>query len=666
MHSSLLRTAAAAALGLCALAPAALAQGSNSCGSAQPIAGTGLFAFNTTNATNDPASCPMNRDVWFAWTAQASGSHTVTTCNQAGFDTYLAAFQGTNCPPTNMVACNDDSCGLQSQIVINATAGAVYLIEVGGFDNGSTGIGNIQISTGGPTGGCTNPSPGPDVIVGDVSDVANYGQSGGMYGYALGTDSCNIGTQELNWIANNNQHPVIGQNIYRLNDGRLQHIGQSWLKHGFTALQLNLCCQCISSGTGARLGVGCSDPYGAGLNGSQSGLGPRSEVDAFTGGYLYPFGSQGATGNAAYKRAQVPAADISATNYPNASYIGECQYVAPDDAAAGNGTNNASWRPLTRSGTSLNVTSTTRRMQPAVMAWQEADPTVDVQIVDIPSEGRLWVASNCYDNGSGTYRYEYVVFNLNSHRSVGKFTVPVGLGAPVLNAGMSFPHSHSGEPYSNTPWASQFLGDRIEWSTDAYATNQNANAIRWGTTYSFWFESTLAPEVKMATLGLFRPGAQADPLVSVCGPMGGSSGPIVSNYCTAVANSTGSSGVINAQNIDLNTRTMELVGSSLPTNSFAYSIGSLTQGFAANPGGSSGNICVGGSIGRTIGGSILNTGASGSLLENVNLNVIPQPAGPVSVQSGQTWHFQFWHRDVILGLGIPTSNFTNGVRIFFP
>jgi hypothetical protein len=467
----------------------------------------------------------------------------------------------------------------------------------------------------------------------------------------------------LNWIANNPNHPVIGQNVYRLNDGRFQQIGQSWLKHGFTALQLNLCCTCQSSGTGTRLGVGCSDPYGSGLNGSQSGLGPRSEVNAYTGAFLYPFGSQGQTGNNAYKRIQIPAADLNVANFPNATYYGECQYVAPDDAAAGNGTNNASWRPLSRSGFNLNATGTTRRTEPAVMAWQPAIPSVDLQIVDIPGEGRFWVGSNCFQTGS-TYRYEYVVFNLNSHRSAGTFTVPVGAGAGVINIGMSHPASHSGEPFSNAAWTGQFLGDRVVWNTDSFATNQNANAIRWGTTYSFWYESNNAPEVKSATLGLFRPGAQADPLVSVCGPVGGAGGPIVTNYCTANPNSTGLTGSIAAQNIDLNARTMELAGADLPTNAFAYSIASLQQGFVANPGGSTGNICLGGAIGRVVGGVVLNTGGGGALLESISLDSIAQPTGPVAVQSGDSWHFQFWHRDSALGFA--TSNFTDAVRIFFP
>jgi len=511
---------------------------------------------------------------------------------------------------------------------------------------------------------CVNPSAGPDIIVGNIPSVTNYGQVGGTYAYALGTDACNLGDQPVLWVASTNQHPVIGQNIYRLEAGRFEQIGQSWLEHGFTALPLSTCCVCQGAGTTSALGVGCSDPYGSSLNGSQSGLGPRSEVNALTGSFMYPFGAQGQTGNAIYKRVQVAGSDVDPALRPTATYYAECQYVTPDDAAAGNGRNNASWRPLNRSGFNFQLTGTVRRMEPAVMAWQAADPSVDLQMVDIPGEGRFWVGSNCYQGAGNTYRYEYVVFNLNSHRSAGSFTVPVGSGAQVSGLGMSFPRSHSGEPYDNVAWSAQLLGDRVVWSTDTFAQNPNANALRWGTTYSFWFESTNQPEVKAATLGLFRPGAEADPLVSVCGPRAGVPGLIVTNYCAASANSTGSTGSITARNIDLTGYTLQLEATNLPRDVFAYSLASETQDFTPNPGGSSGNLCLGGSIGRVVGGAILNTGGAGSLLEDVDLNLIPQPSGAVAVQSGSTWYFQIWHRDSLLGL--PTSNFTDGVRVRFP
>ncbi|HNU07691.1 MAG TPA: hypothetical protein PKO33_07990, partial [Pyrinomonadaceae bacterium] len=53
--------------------------------------------------------------------------------------------------------------------------------------------------------------PGPDVVVGDLTGLAQFGSSSGtQVGLAVGTDSCNYGTVNLNWIANpSNDHPVI-------------------------------------------------------------------------------------------------------------------------------------------------------------------------------------------------------------------------------------------------------------------------------------------------------------------------------------------------------------------------------------------------------------------------------------------------------------------------
>ena len=152
--------------------------------------------------------------------------------------------------------------------------------------------------------------------------------------------------------------------------------------------------------------------------------------------------------------------------------------------------------------------------------------------------------------------------------------------------------------------------------------------------------------------------------MSVCGPVGGMGAPIVTNYCTAVGNSTGLTGSITAQNIDLNARTMELAGADMPANVLALSLVARQQANVANPGGSTGTLCLGGPIGRAVGGSALVTSASGALLEAVDLDAIPTPAGSAAVMSGELWYFQYWHRDAVLGFA--TSNFTNGVRVVFP
>jgi len=91
--------------------------------------------------------------------------------------------------------------------------------------------------------------PGPDVIVGDLTTMSQEDTAsvGGQVGISVGTDSCNAGTIDLNWFANPaNDHPVIPQNLYRMSGGatnneRFEQIGQSSVKHAFTALTENIC-----------------------------------------------------------------------------------------------------------------------------------------------------------------------------------------------------------------------------------------------------------------------------------------------------------------------------------------------------------------------------------------------------------------------------------------
>ncbi len=536
---------------------------------------------------------------------------------------------------------------------------------------GAVAIGSFALSS--PVAAqCSNPVTGPDVIVGGIPNASTFGDVGGMSAYSLGTTSCNVGDTELLWIAGNNQHPVIGQNIYRMENGRFEQVGLGWLKHGFTALQQNLCCSCNSSGTGTRLGVGCSDPYGSGLNGSQSGLGPRSQVNAFTGAFPYPFQAQGQTGDRVYKRIQVPTDDVNPTMHPTAVYFGEAQYVTPDDSAAGNGANSVSYVALNRSNTTtqgayrLNPTGGTVREQCAIRGWEAADSGVVAKDIQVPGEGMFCAASNVIDNGDGTWQYEYAVFNNNSDLSGQSFTVPFGTDVLAVNAGMSFPLYHSGEPYTNIPWTANVTPTGVTWTTDTFAQDQNANALRWGTTYSFWFTADAPPISGSATLGLFKPGNPGDQPVVLEVPGDGLGNSVFAqNYCMANANSTGAIGVTSVSNVDLMARTMDLTASSLPTNAFGFFITSTTLGFTANPGGSAGNLCVAGSIGRGVGGGVQTSGATGEFTGNVDLDMIPTPAsGNTSVMPGETRYFQAWHRDS--QLGFPISNFTNGLRITFP
>ena len=139
------------------------------------------------------------------------------------------------------------------------------------------------------------------------------------------------------------------------------------------------------------------------------------------------------------------------------------------------------------------------------------------------------------------------------------------------------------------------------------------------------------------------------------------------DYCASGANSTGvparltGSGTAIIANADLVLRVVDL-----PLNTTGFFITSSTQGFVVSPAGSSGNLCLGGAIGRFLApGQAQDSGASGEFTLAVDASQLPTPTGVVTAVTGETWSFQAWYRDVIVGLGFPISNFTNGLEVTF-
>jgi len=121
----------------------------DNCYNATPVGNVTDLAFDTTYATFDgPGHC-MNSEnspnIWYCYTATCTGITTVSLCD-SNYDTRLAAYQGCGCYPSaiDMIRCNDDFCGSQSQVSFGVITGHKYLIEVGGFqDKSGQGIMNI-------------------------------------------------------------------------------------------------------------------------------------------------------------------------------------------------------------------------------------------------------------------------------------------------------------------------------------------------------------------------------------------------------------------------------------------------------------------------------------------------------------------------------------------
>lgn len=340
---------------------------------------------------------------------------------------------------------------------------------------------------------CATGAAQADVIVGALPDLNNYTPQGGFHAYSVGTTSCNIGTVPLQWISSTNQHPVIGQQMYRVRDGIFEQIGMSWLKHGFFALQGNLCGTCSPNPNGSALGVGCSDPYGASLNGSQSSLGPRNEVNASTGVFTYP-PTYGASGSGStWARLRVPSNTV--TNQPSGTrFFIEGQYVTQDDAAAGNHHNNASYRELnmTSSG-NASLTGPTVQQMPAITVWPSIDANAQVINYDVPGDGRFYLGTNSIPLGGGMTRYVFALHNLNSYNAARAINIAMPAGATVNNLEFRDADYHSGEMYGSADWTGSFSGNTVTFvSPDAQGT-PNGSALRWGSCHTFIFESNMLP-----------------------------------------------------------------------------------------------------------------------------------------------------------------------------
>jgi hypothetical protein len=433
-------------------------------------------------------------------------------------------------------------------------------------------------------------SVGPDVTIFDLTDIDNYTPSGGTTcpagygtgdcrGYSVGTNSCNVGTVPVDWcdgnsgcrvttdsyhpvVATNTDHSVIGQALYRLKDGRFEQVGVSFLKHGFVSTNFpNSACQWNDNGTlnsscvpppagGDQLGLGCTDTYGAGLNGGRP-LGKRSQSNAADGDH--PENPAGGEINDPYdQRVVVAEEDLDPAQNAGALYWVEGQYVVRDDARSGptasppapplkgttetvnnwlgeNGHNNASYKRVTVGSLpalNLSMVGSTVREKSAIYAWQETDSNVQIVNADRqtffagdpidPPAGpgthpdhwvveRFEAAQRVTQTISGPlqYHYEYAIHNINSDTSADGFVVDFPGSATFANVGFHDIDHHSGEPYDTSDWTIDVDGPngKITWS--AVDVGANTNALRWGTTFSFWFDSDLPPGQAAHRLDLF-------------------------------------------------------------------------------------------------------------------------------------------------------------------
>jgi hypothetical protein len=524
---------------------------------------------------------------------------------------------------------------------------------------------------------CGGPS-GPDLAAGPMQGVANYAGVGDLEALSLASTVCNLGQSQAVFFASSNQHPVTAENLYRLSSvggaSRFEQVGMSWLMHGFFALQTTTCCTSCQAGDGQHLGSRCSSPDTATANGAQTNLGPRWQVNAFTGAFPYPPASPSYSGTVA-RRLQVHVSDLARTGNVGAPrYFGETQFVAPDDAAAGNGTNNAAYLELSASENAGAWTfgvapgASTQTQEHAIRAWHDVDPNVAETEVQVPGEGLFVLAHEVTDLGGGSWHYEYALYNVNSDRSARSFSISIAPGVHVSNVGFHDVDYHDGDgpgnvDFDGTDWPSTLAGGSLTFATDDFAVNASANALRWGTLYNFRFDANVPPRAGTATIGLFKPGTPSSVAASVSIPSDGT--PYVASCfgdgsgAACPCNNSGASGrgcensagtggaVLAASGVaSLSFDTFQLASAGELPSALSIVLQGTSIGSPVSFG--DGLRCAGGALKRlrvenAVGGTVVYPDGS-----ETPIHVQSASLGD-SIPTGTTRHYQVYYRDSNLG-----------------
>lgn len=118
-------------------------------------ASTGLPQHEVPQSCFEPGEEFVYNDLWYSWTATYTGGLEFSTCGTATFDSRLAVYQSTTCPPdtSSLVGCGDDEnanngvacAGFTSRALFNVEQGQSYLFRLGGWSSGDRGAGSVLI-----------------------------------------------------------------------------------------------------------------------------------------------------------------------------------------------------------------------------------------------------------------------------------------------------------------------------------------------------------------------------------------------------------------------------------------------------------------------------------------------------------------------------------------
>jgi|CXWL01.1.fsa_nt_gi hypothetical protein len=404
-----------------------------------------------------------------------------------------------------------------------------------------------------------------DVALIDLSSVeykrcsgcsGQFGANDGNIVFAPNAELKNSSTTnaaEVPWYAkfsdprppyNNDQHPYLIWNLYRIDqNGRLEQIARSGLKHAFLTTNQQCVDAICGSLDGSILGRGCQDVYSSGNNDRSSALSPRREVVPATGiwgrcGSFYDANCDQLNdqpGDDAYRdRMQVHESQLRSANNPGASYFVDAWYVVRDDSDIYNTMGYRQVVPVFNGTWLLSNPSETGFVRgPVINAWVDpANPGANARNVEINTpEGQVRVAVRATQRTSGLWHYDYAVMNFSYSRAdVRRETDPRFPNAEVYRVNRNFGLSAFEVPVgtatpSNTSFSDGDLSASNQWTAAVQAgklrwTGSESSALNWGTLYSFSLDSSAAPGPATVSLRVLDKGIPQALTATVIGPTG--------------------------------------------------------------------------------------------------------------------------------------------------
>ncbi|KAA3641708.1 MAG: hypothetical protein DWP95_06315 [Proteobacteria bacterium] len=306
----------------------------------------------------------------------------------------------------------------------------------------------------------------------------------------------NVGAIDVPWYQfftgnfppyNNDQHPYLIWNLYKVKEGRFTQIAASAMKHAF--FTTNSSCSATNCGNNHILWPECEDLYGVSSNDNGQFLGPREELNPFTGiwnncGSFFNPGCTGSQTVGAGANGHRMIVKISDLNDPQAQFYLSAWYVIRDD---NNINNSMGSREM---GFVVNGNQVSESQIGVMEQGPAADRWISTQGFDVPGmtssfrvlrpgAGQLSVKTKVIDLGGGLYRYHYFVENYDYNPALSALAVPMQVGTNVSQYDFN-----DVDDNALNDWPLNIGTELLQM------TASNAHFIDWG--YGFTFSMTLS------------------------------------------------------------------------------------------------------------------------------------------------------------------------------